>query len=60
MSLPSLSDIRAGRLSASDCAQRFADASPRLTPAQAVLEAERCLYCFDAPCTTACPSRDRP
>ena len=56
MSLPSLSDIRAGRLSASDCAQRFADASPRLTPAQAVLEAERCLYCFDAPCTTACPT----
>lgn len=56
MSLPSFSDIRAGRLSASDCVQRFADASPRLTPAQAVLEAERCLYCFDAPCATACPT----
>ena len=34
----------------------FADASPRLTGAQAVLEAERCLYCFDAPCVTACPT----
>ncbi len=22
---------------------------------QALVEAERCLYCFDAPCTTACP-----
>jgi glutamate synthase (NADPH/NADH) small chain len=27
-----------------------------MTRAQAVLEAERCLYCFDAPCATACPT----
>jgi glutamate synthase (NADPH/NADH) small chain len=37
-------------------ANNFAEASPRLTQAQAVLEAERCLYCFDAPCATACPT----
>jgi glutamate synthase (NADPH/NADH) small chain len=49
-------DIRAGRLSPAEYAQRFADAAPRLTPAQAVLEAERCLYCYDAPCATACPT----
>jgi glutamate synthase (NADPH/NADH) small chain len=49
-------DIRAGRLSAQDYAQRFADATPRLSPTQALLEAERCLYCFDAPCATACPT----
>jgi glutamate synthase (NADPH/NADH) small chain len=49
-------DIRPGRLSPQDYAHRFADATPRLTPAQAVLEAERCLYCFDAPCATACPT----
>jgi len=49
-------DIRPGRLSADEYARHFADASPRLTPAQAVLEAERCLYCFDAPCATACPT----
>ncbi|TXT39324.1 MAG: hypothetical protein FD135_2288 [Comamonadaceae bacterium] len=49
-------DVRAARLSAADYAQRFADATPRLTPPQAVLEAERCLYCFDAPCATACPT----
>jgi glutamate synthase (NADPH/NADH) small chain len=49
-------DIRPGRLSAQEYAHRFADATPRLTPAQAVLEAERCLYCFDAPCATACPT----
>ena len=52
----SLSDIRPGRLNPGDYAQRFADATPRLTSAQAVLEAERCLYCFDAPCATACPT----
>jgi len=34
----------------------FADISPRMTPRQAVIEAARCLYCFDAPCTIACPT----
>jgi len=49
-------DIRAGRLNAADYARAFADATPRFTSAQAVLEAERCLYCYDAPCVTACPT----
>lgn len=49
-------DVRPGRLVASDYAQRFADATPRLTRTQALLEAERCLYCYDAPCATACPT----
>ena len=49
-------DVRAGRLSAAEYATRFADATPRFTQAQAVLEAERCLYCYDAPCATACPT----
>jgi len=43
-------------LSALDYAKHFADATPRFTQAQAVLEAERCLYCYDAPCATACPT----
>jgi len=55
-SFSEISDIRPGRLGAGDYALRFADASPRLSSAQAVLEAERCLYCYDAPCTTACPT----
>lgn len=49
-------DVRPGRLQATDYAQRFADCSPRLTRTQALLEAERCLYCYDAPCATACPT----
>lgn len=56
MSTP-LPDVRSGRLSPGDCATRFVQAAtPPLSPAQALLEAERCLYCFDAPCTTACPT----
>jgi dihydropyrimidine dehydrogenase (NAD+) subunit PreT len=49
-------DVRPGRLSADEYARRFSDANPALTPAQAALEAERCLYCFDAPCASACPT----
>lgn len=58
MSTPSSSpaDLRAGRLATEEYAQRFADATPRFTASQALLEAERCLYCFDAPCATACPT----
>ncbi|MBP9737100.1 MAG: dihydropyrimidine dehydrogenase, partial [Rhodoferax sp.] len=56
MSLSLAPDIRPGRLDAADYAQRFADAAPRFTSPQAVLEAERCLYCFDAPCAIACPT----
>ena len=49
-------DVRAGRLKQADYTKHFADATPRFTQAQAVLEAERCLYCYDAPCATACPT----
>ncbi len=35
---------------------RFAEHHPPFTPREAVLEASRCLYCFDAPCQSACPT----
>lgn len=35
---------------------RFADKSPALSDSEASREANRCLYCFDAPCTKACPT----
>src|SRR3954470_15180273 len=36
--------------------RRIADYHPALNEAQAVAEANRCLYCHDAPCITACPT----
>jgi dihydropyrimidine dehydrogenase (NAD+) subunit PreT len=35
---------------------RFGDLHPPFDRQAAVPEANRCLYCFDAPCTTACPT----
>ncbi len=49
-------DIRAGRLEPEHYARNFSEAVAPLSAGQAVLEAERCLYCFDAPCATACPT----
>lgn len=34
----------------------FAEIHPLMTKSEALLEANRCLYCFDAPCTHACPT----
>ncbi len=49
---------RAGdRLSSEQLAANFADLPPPLTTDEALAEAARCLYCFDAPCTRACPTR---
>ena len=36
--------------------RNFSDISPRLTRQQALLESARCLFCYDAPCTQACPT----
>jgi dihydropyrimidine dehydrogenase (NAD+) subunit PreT len=36
--------------------ERFGDLHPPFDTQAAVVEANRCLYCFDAPCTSACPT----
>ena len=36
--------------------KNFADINPPLTVAEAIHEANRCLYCYDAPCMHACPT----
>lgn len=48
--------LAAGRLPADELARRFAEAHPPLTPGQALVEAERCWDCHDAPCVSACPT----
>jgi glutamate synthase (NADPH/NADH) small chain len=50
--------FRAGdRNSANDLIARFSDVPPPLLVDEARVEAARCLFCFDAPCTRACPTR---
>lgn len=36
--------------------KNFSDINPPLTAAEALHEANRCLYCYDAPCMHACPT----
>jgi dihydropyrimidine dehydrogenase (NAD+) subunit PreT len=37
-------------------AEQFPELHPPLTSEEAMVEANRCLFCFDAPCTNACPT----
>jgi dihydropyrimidine dehydrogenase (NAD+) subunit PreT len=39
-----------------EVAERFGDLHPPFLRQAAVTESNRCLYCFDAPCTIACPT----
>ncbi|HKT99210.1 MAG TPA: NAD(P)-dependent oxidoreductase [Paraburkholderia sp.] len=48
--------IAAGRLSAEELGCNFADVAPPLSADAAVVAADRCHYCYDAPCVAACPT----
>lgn len=48
--------VAAGRLSAEEYAANFADLHPPLDAHEAAVEADRCYFCYDAPCMTACPT----
>ncbi len=49
-------EIRPGRLSKAEIEENFSDLHPPLTRSAALIEADRCYFCYDAPCTTACPT----
>jgi len=49
-------DISAGRLSPEQVAENFRDSHLPLTQKQALVEAARCYFCYDAPCIEACPT----
>ena len=48
--------VAPGRLSPDDYARNFGDIAPRLEPHEARVAADRCYFCHDAPCMTACPT----
>jgi len=48
--------IAAGRLAPEQYALNFADLHPPLDKHEAFVEADRCYFCYDAPCQTACPT----
>ena len=51
-----MADIKSGRLGSDQYASNFKDKQLVLNELSAQLEAGRCLYCDNAPCTEACPS----
>ena len=49
-------DIKSGRLSDEEYVEHFSDLHAPLSKHEAVVEADRCYFCYDAPCMTACPT----
>ncbi|MEO8376158.1 MAG: NAD(P)-dependent oxidoreductase [Candidatus Sumerlaeota bacterium] len=43
-------------ISAEQLQTNFADLHPNYTRDEAIVESSRCLFCYDAPCTRACPT----
>lgn len=51
-----MTDLAPGRLSGPDLARNFTEVIPPYSRDEAVAEANRCLFCYDAPCVRACPT----
>ena len=49
-------DVRSNRLDKDEIARNFSDLHPPLSRSEALIAADRCYFCYDAPCTTACPT----
>ncbi len=56
MPTPMTPGIVPGRLSAEEIAANFADLHAPLDRHEAAVAADRCYFCHDAPCVTACPT----
>ena len=56
MNTPLTPGICAGRLAPEAYAANFADVTPPFDRHEARVAADRCYFCFDAPCVTACPT----
>ena len=56
MNSPLSPGVVSERLSADDLAQNFTDLHAPLIAHEAAVAADRCYFCHDAPCITACPT----
>ncbi|WP_439154478.1 NAD(P)-dependent oxidoreductase [Yoonia sp.] len=56
MSTPMTPGIAAGRLPGEEIATNFDDLHAPYAPHEAAVAADRCYFCHDAPCVTACPT----
>ena len=56
MTSPMTPGIAADRLSKEALAQNFTDLHVPLEPHEVRVAADRCYFCYDAPCVTACPT----
>lgn len=50
------SGVVAGRLATVEIQENFQDLHPPLNAHEALVAADRCYFCHDAPCVTACPT----
>ncbi len=48
--------IVSGRLAPGQYAENFSDLHPPLDAHEALVESDRCYFCYDAPCMQACPT----
>lgn len=53
---PHTEGILASRLDAAALAKNFGDIAPKLPAHEVRVAADRCYFCHDAPCVTACPT----
>lgn len=50
------SGVAANRLAPGDYIVNFSDLTPPLDKHEAIVESDRCYFCYDAPCMNACPT----
>ncbi|MGB8819351.1 MAG: dihydropyrimidine dehydrogenase, partial [Rhizobiaceae bacterium] len=48
--------VSASGLTAAELKDNFSDLHPPLDAHEAAVESDRCYFCYDAPCMTACPT----